>query len=83
MLVQKHPYYDLKSEKENPRWYLVDVQFLRRLKRFISLKELQTINAPELKDMVLLKKGRLSIQPVSKEEFDFILTLEEQSPEIQ
>lgn len=73
-----HPYYDEKSaNKEEPTWYMVDVKFVRRLKRLIPLKELQEYKEAELKDMVVVGKGRLSVQPVRQKEWDFILTLED------
>lgn len=34
-------HYDPKSEKNNPKWFMVDVQFVRDLKRFIPLAELK------------------------------------------
>jgi hypothetical protein len=73
-----HPYYDEKSaNKDEPTWYMVDVKFVRRLKRLIPLKELQEYKEAELKDMVVVGKGRLSVQPVRQKEWDFILTLED------
>lgn len=71
---KKSKYFDAKSPQDNPRWYAVDVQADRTFKNEVSLKALKEI--PELKDMVLLKKGmRLSIQPVSSEEWKVILKL--------
>jgi len=68
-------YYDPKSDPEKPRWYMVDVKFKRKLKRTISLAELKEI--PELEDMPLVRKGnRLSIMPVTEEQWNFILGLE-------
>ena len=72
-LDPKSPYFDPKATKEEPRWYLVTVKWKKTFKRLIPLKELKTY--PELKDMVLLNRSRLSVQPVSKAEFDFILKL--------
>ncbi|KAJ3089083.1 Thymocyte nuclear protein 1 [Quaeritorhiza haematococci] len=74
----KHPYYDPKSEKDKPKWYMVDVKYVRHLKRFVSLRELQQRNDKELSDMALLRRGRLSVQPVKEKEFNFILELSEQ-----
>jgi predicted RNA-binding protein with PUA-like domain len=72
-----HPYHDPKSDKsKDPKWFMVDVAFERKLDRFISLKELQSYKDKELKDMPLLHRGRLSVQPVDKKSFDFIMTLE-------
>lgn len=71
-----HPYYDAKSKIDTPKWFMVDVEFTRRLKRLISLKELQGYKNSDLKDMMLLTRGRLSVQPVGKTEFEFIMELE-------
>lgn len=70
-------YYDPKSNPDKPRWYMVDVKHVRDLKREIPLDELKQY--PELADMKLVQKGnRLSIMPVTKEEWDFILSIEKQ-----
>jgi predicted RNA-binding protein with PUA-like domain len=55
---------------------MVDVEYVRHLERFIPLKELQSYE--ELKDMALVKRGRLSVQPVSESEWEFILSIEKQ-----
>lgn len=69
------PYYDPKSTPETPRWYMVDVRFRRKLDRNISLAELKQQDA--LAGFSLLRRGnRLSILPVSEEEWRFILSLE-------
>ena len=68
-------YYDPKSSEDNPRWSLVDVRYVRKLKRTITLAELKAI--PELDGFVLTRKGnRLSIMPVEAEHWDLILNLE-------
>lgn len=68
-------YYDPKNDPENPRWYMVDVQYKRKLKREISLEELKTL--PELEGMPLVRKGnRLSVMPVDAEHWQIILDLE-------
>jgi len=68
--------YDPKSSPDNPRWYMVDVKFVRRLKRTISLQELKQ-HANALPDFPLLQKGsRLSVMPVSKQTWEYILGLE-------
>ena len=70
-------YYDPKSDPENPRWFMVDVKYRRRLKRNIPLRELREYADGALQDLPLLRKGnRLSIMPVSPAHWDFILTLE-------
>ena len=73
---RKGPYYDKAATREQPRWFLVDVKFVRRLKRPILLAELRA-RERELKGLMLLRKGsRLSIQPVSAEHWERILALE-------
>ena len=64
------PYFDPKSKPEQPRWWLRDVRFVRKT-RYVPLAELR--QHPELADMRLLARGnRLSITPVSEEEWRFI-----------
>jgi predicted RNA-binding protein with PUA-like domain len=63
------------ADPANPTWFMVDVQYKRKLKRNITLQELKT--HPALGDFALLRKGnRLSVMPVSEEEWDYILGLE-------
>ena len=67
--TNKH--YDPGSNKENPRWFLVDVKYKRQFKRIITLAELR--GHKPLKDMKLLQKGsRLSIMPVAQKEWEYI-----------
>ena len=68
-------YYDPKASEDNPRWYMVDVRFVRKLKRLIPLSELKA--NPQLEDMPLLKRGnRLSIMPVDPQHWQQILAME-------
>ncbi|NJB69007.1 putative RNA-binding protein with PUA-like domain [Desulfobaculum xiamenense] len=67
-------HYDPRSTPENPVWYMVDVRLVCRFSRSLSLKFLRTVAG--LENMELLRKGsRLSVQPVSPEEFSIILDL--------
>lgn len=69
-------YYDAGSDPENPRWMMVDVKYRRKTKRMISLEEIKQ-QADKLEGFPLIRRGnRLSIMPVSKEHWDFILSLE-------
>ena len=71
----KSDYFDAKSTRGEPRWSLVDVKFKRRLKRVIGLTELK--ERKELQGLALIRPGnRLSVLPVSKAQWDFILGLE-------
>ncbi len=66
-------YFDPRSNPEKPTWFMVDVRFVRALPRPVTLAELKTI--PELSEMALLNRSRLSVQPVRKEEWDRIMKL--------
>jgi predicted RNA-binding protein with PUA-like domain len=68
-------HFDPKSNADKPTWFMVDVGFVRKLSRTISLRELKL--KPELEDLALLRRGnRLSIMPVSQQHWQFILQLE-------
>jgi predicted RNA-binding protein with PUA-like domain len=71
----KEKYFDPKSDPDNPRWYMVDVRHVRTLKRIITLTELKTHD--ELSGLPLVRRGnRLSVMPIIKTHWDFILSLE-------
>ena len=64
-------YYDEKSDPNNPRWFLVDVAYVNDFKHQVSLEQMKAM--PELADMKVLQKGnRLSITPVSENEYRVI-----------
>ena len=70
-------YYDPKSDPDNPRWYMVNVKYKRNLKREISLRELKEHADGFLQDFPLVRRGnRLSIMPVTEDQWNFILSLE-------
>jgi predicted RNA-binding protein with PUA-like domain len=74
---RKHHHYDPQSDPDKPRWFMVDVQLQRRLKRMITLKELREYATTRLKGMMLLRTGnRLSVTPVSAAHWKFILSLD-------
>ncbi|NOT12087.1 MAG: EVE domain-containing protein [Methylococcaceae bacterium] len=71
--LNKH--YDPKSNPDQPRWFMVDVKYKRTLSRTITLKELK--QKTELADSALIRPGnRLSILPVTRTQWQFILSLE-------
>ncbi|XP_043338949.1 thymocyte nuclear protein 1 [Cervus elaphus] len=80
------PHYDSSSKEDNPKWSMVDVQFVRMMRRFIPLAELRAhheahkASGGPLKNMALFTRQRLSVQRLTREEFDFILSLEEKEP---
>lgn len=71
---KKSNYFDEKSTKDNPRWICVEVKFKDKFNDPVlrdALKENK-----KLKDMIVLKKGsRLSIQPVTQNEFSEVLKM--------
>lgn len=79
----KDPHYDPAAKKDNPKWFMVDVKFVRMMKRYISLKELKTLHMEHkvsggpLKSLALFTSARLSVQPVTEDEFEFICSLED------
>ncbi len=71
-LDPQHRYYDEDSIKEKPTWYTVDIAFKRKLSQILSLDRLRKVKG--LENMLLLQRGqRLSVQPVSREEWKIIL----------
>ena len=71
----KAKYFDAGSDPENPRWLLRDVEFIRKLERPVTLKELKA--HPALADFRLNKRGnRLSVFPITEDEWNTILALE-------
>jgi predicted RNA-binding protein with PUA-like domain len=64
----KSDYYDSKSKREDPKWDLVDVEFVAKAKTPVSLQDIREDGA--LSGMELVKYGRLSVQSVTKPQFD-------------
>nr|WP_146907000.1 EVE domain-containing protein [Arenimonas daejeonensis] len=74
--MPKSDYYDPASKREEPRWWLVDVGFKRKLKRVVTLEQLKA-EAEALGEFALLNRGnRLSVLPVSAAQYQHILSLE-------
>ena len=69
-------YFDPKSSKDEPRWILVDVEFVRKFSRPVTLAAIKA--HPGLEDMILTRRGnRLSIMPVDKAHWDIIVSMED------
>jgi predicted RNA-binding protein with PUA-like domain len=69
-------HFDPKSDPQKPTWMMVDIKFVKKFEKELSLPELREM--PALADMVLLRKGsRLSVQPVTAAEFEAILNAAE------
>ncbi len=72
----KSEYFDPKSDPSSPRWICVDVQLQKKIEPIIALDELRAHEMRELKNMLVLKRGnRLSVTPVTSDEWRFILSL--------
>lgn len=70
------PYFDSKSSRDSPRWDAVDVVFVQKFSQLLPLDAIKA--SPALEDLALVKKGnRLSVMPVSANEWQAILELVE------
>jgi len=67
-------HFDPKAKKDNPTWFMVDIKFVKEFKNPVTLDEIKA--NPKLKNMKLIQRGqRLSIQPITKDEWDEILKM--------
>jgi predicted RNA-binding protein with PUA-like domain len=73
--IKGEKYFDAKSDPDQPRWLMIDVKYQRHLKRKITLGDLR--NQKTLESMRLLQRGnRLSVIPLEKKEWNYILGME-------
>jgi predicted RNA-binding protein with PUA-like domain len=73
-LDPKSDYYDAKASEEKPIWEMVEVEFVERFAAMLTLDDLRSHD--EISEMLLLRKGqRLSIQPVTAQEWKFVTKL--------
>lgn len=63
-------YYDPKATEADPRWYMVDIRFVEKFDEFVPLDTLR--RTPGLEEMLVTKRSRLSVQPVTEEEFEIV-----------
>lgn len=76
-------HHDPKSDPDNPRWYMVDIMLERKLERVIELAELKEYVDGALREFVLLRRGnRLSVLPVTAQQWNFVLSLERRRREM-
>ena len=69
-----HPYFDPKTDPANPRWFMVDVEFVEAFAEVVALAELKA--EPALAEMLVIRKGqRLSVMPVSAQEFEAVAAM--------
>jgi predicted RNA-binding protein with PUA-like domain len=66
-------HFDPKASLQNPIWYMVDIRYMKPLLKPVTLENIKGNQL--LADMPLVKRSRLSIQPVSNEEWRIILTM--------
>lgn len=71
----KSPYFDPKATADKPRWFMVDVKYESHFKTPVTLAV--TKHTKALTQMVLVNRGRLSVQPVTAQEWDLILKMGE------
>lgn len=75
---ESSPYFDPRSSPDNPRWWMVDLAYVDTFPRMVPLDELRDV--PELAGMPLVSKSRLSVQPVTPEQFQVICDLARRHP---
>jgi predicted RNA-binding protein with PUA-like domain len=66
-------YFDPKASDEDPRWYMVDIEFVEAFPEPVPLATLR--ETPGLEKMLVTTKSRLSVQPVTKDEFEIVRRL--------
>lgn len=64
------PYYDEDSDPDDPTWELVDIEHVETFPHLVPLSEIK--GDGRLGDMVLVRRSRLSVQPVREKEFEII-----------
>lgn len=69
----KSPYFDEKATREKPIWDCVDVEYVATFPHFVSINRIRA--EPALADMVVLRQGRLSVQPVQPHEYARVVAL--------
>jgi len=69
-------YYDAKATSDNPRWVVVEVTYQSHLNSLVSLKEIKA--NPRITDIALKKGGRLSIMPVTQNDWQVITRMAEE-----
>lgn len=73
---RKSKYFDPKSDPDDPRWWMVDIEFVEKLPEKVSLDELKAEAEGDLEGMLVVKRGqRLSVQPVEARHFARVLRM--------
>lgn len=72
--ASEHDYFDPKATEAKPIWYMVDIRFIEKFASMVEIAALR--ETPGLENMMVLQRGsRLSVQPVTKQEFDVVVRL--------
>jgi len=70
----KNDHFDSKANKDSPTWFMVDIKLEKEFKKPVTLDSIKS--NPKLKSIKLIQRGqRLSIQPVTIEEWNEILKM--------
>lgn len=76
-LDPKSDYFDPRAWAHDPRWFMVDIEFVERFDALVALPDLK--RARGLEAMVVTTKSRLSVQPVRPEEFAIVVEMGRQA----
>ncbi|CAG7924170.1 unnamed protein product [Penicillium olsonii] len=81
----EHPYYDSKSQRSDPRWVVVHVEFRRKLQKQVTLQDLKTHSeaGKPLESLQMIKQGRLSVSSVTPAQWQYILGLAGEKPQTE
>lgn len=66
-------YFDEKASEEDPRWFMVEIEFVEKFDELVPLQSLADVAG--LEEMLLNRKSRLSVQPVTDEEFRIVTAI--------
>jgi predicted RNA-binding protein with PUA-like domain len=67
------PHFDPKSKADSPAWFMVDLKALKPLPQPVTLEQVKKTKS--LEKMALVRLGRLSVQPVTEEEWETVMKL--------
>ena len=70
----KNAHYDPKADKKNPPWFMVDIKLEKKFKKHVTLEEIK-VNSKLAKMRLVQRGNRLSVMPVTKEEYEEILKM--------
>lgn len=79
----EHPYYDPKSNRDDPKWVAVHVEYRRKLDKLVTLQDLKTHGetGKPLENLQMIKQARLSVSSVTPAQWKYILELAGEEPQ--